>query len=276
MLDHSINAPLKAAQGEKIQVWFDGTTAVLEGQAVCFEYDYNAPATPAGAAQETAASADFRRSNYVKLPSATNGNHFAGVSSAYYPASSVGQFITIYTPGSTCKVLTKASLTIGVGIVTFQCGGTYAGYFRQAGFEGQGSAVPLQTLNTSSTAALTVCRLQTGNQSGGVESLTPTGTAGGALQSKVGGVTFYEAATNTSAVLTSTLADGTILGERKMFVINGTQTTNGVTLTVTTGFKLDGTTSITTITGNTAARRAYFEWRGNAWYTLCDTFDTIA
>jgi hypothetical protein len=274
MFDRSVNSPLQNANSSPMWVWFNGTTALLEGQAVCYEYNYNAPATPAGAPAETAASVDGRRMNYVVLPTSSNGNWFAGVCASSYQASSTGQLIQIYCPGSACNVLTNANLTIGSGVITFQCGGTKAGYFTRAGFPGAGSAIPLQTLDTSSTAGKTFCYLQEGAQSGGVELLVPPGTAGGALQSKVDGVTYYLAATNTSAVLTTTLANGTNLGERKGFVIDGTQTTNGVTVTVTSGYKRVGT-ALTSCTGSTAGRVATFEWGGDAWNTMGNNFDTI-
>ena len=276
MWDTSVNAPLKAQAARRIFVWFNGATAILEGQALAYDYAYNAPATPAGAVAETAASVDYRRYNQVVAVDAAHSNWFAGVAASAYPASATGQLIEIYLPGSVCKVLAKANLVIGVGRVTFQVGGTYSGYFTREGFAGAGSARPLQTKDTSSTVGLVEVLLEEGAQSGGVEVLTPTGTAGGALQAKVGGVTYYQAATNASAVLTSTLADGTVLGEKKGIVIEGTQTTHGVTVTVTTGFKIDQTTSITTITGSTAGRRFIAEWLGNAWYTRVDTFDTIS
>lgn len=293
-MDRSISAPQKVANTISEWVWYDGDGALLQGQGVCYEFDYYAPATPAGTAAETGVEADARRTNRVVLPDAHNGKWFAGVLSADHPANTGGQLVEIYVPGSTCKVLTKYNLTLGAGVITCQAGGALAGYFTQPGFEGIGSAVPLQTLDTSTTAGKTLCRLQEGLQSGLIEVLDPadaagsykaagstvvvqagTVAAGGARQSKVGGVTYYATATN-GAAITSTLANGTRVGERKRFVILGTQTTTGVVVTVTAGKKIDQTTGITTITGNTAARSFLCEWCGTYWMTRYDDFDTIA
>ena len=293
-MDRSISAPQKVANTVSEWVWYDGTGALLEGQGVCYEFDYYAPVTSSGVAAETGTEVDARRTNRVVLPDIHNGKWFAGVCAADYPAAATGQLIQIYCPGSTCNILAKFNATLGAGIVTCQAGGALAGYFTKVGFMGAGSAYPLQTIDRSTTAGKISARLLEGEQSSLVEVLAPTdaaytyktagttvtvpagtGTAGGARQSKVGGVTYYEVATNAAAI-TSTLADGTRVGEKKRFVIDGTQTTTGVTLTVTNGKKLDQTTSITTITGSTAARSFYCEWVGGYWMTRYDDFDTIS
>jgi hypothetical protein len=263
-MDRSISAPLRVGQKDTVWVWYDETVALLKGQGVCYNYNYNSPANQVRPAAETAASVDYQRTNRVKLPTILNAPYFAGVANADYAAQPNGQLIEICVPGSTCLILTKANLTLGVGRITCQAGGTLAGYFTNSGFAGQGSAKPLQTNDTSTTAGKTLAILETGPQSGLQETLS-TGTAGGATVFMVGGVTHLATATNAASV-TNTLANGVADGDRKRVVIDGTQTTSGLVLTVTTGVKFDGSTGITTLVGSTAATEADLEWLAGKWY----------
>jgi hypothetical protein len=266
MSSRATNAYVKQANTISEWVWLINAAAMYEGQGVCYNWDYG-----------TASAADPRRYNCVELPTILNAPYFAGVLARPAAISTTGQLVEIYRPGSVCQILAKKSLTIGVGRVTCQAGGTYAGYFTAEGFEGKGSAVPLQTLDTSATAALTLAVLEDGVQSGLTEIVTGKdgGAAGGAITCMVGGVTHFATSTN-GADCTFTLADGTQVGQKKRFVVDGTQTTHGVVITVTTGFKLDQTTGITSVEGNTAARAFQVEWLGAAWYTRVNTFDTIS
>ena len=250
MSDRSINAYQKKGNTISAWVWYEGVDALKEGQGVCYNWDYG-----------VAASVDARRYNRVELPTILNAPHFAGVSAMAHAASATGQLIEIYIPGSVCPVLTKKSLTIGVGRVTCQAGGTLAGYFTAEGFEGKGSAVPLQTLDTSTTAATTLCVLEEGPQSGLQEILTAT--AGGATVCMVGGVTHFAAATPATDA-TFTVANGTKGGVKKKFVIDGTQTTNNVVITVN-GIRVDGSTALVTDTMDTTAEELTLEWWGD-WY----------
>lgn len=265
MSDRSINAYAKKGNTLSAWVWYSETaTALQEGQGVCYEWDYNAPAT-ANTAVETAATADGRRTNRVKLPTILNAPYFAGVAARSYPICSTGQLIEIYLPGSTCMILCRASLTIGVGRVTCQVGGTYKGYFTNEGFAGQGSARPLQTIDSSTNDNSTVfiktlARLEEGAQSGLQETLTTT--AGGATVMMVGGVTHFATATNASSP-TFTIAAGTMHGQKKRFVVDGTQTTSNVVVTFGgTAMKYDNTTTLATITMGTAGSDSTVEWVG--------------
>ncbi len=253
----SLNAHIAKAEANPLFVWFTGATALLEGQAVCYDFDYG-----------TAAEYDAKRTNRVELPSITNARWFAGVAARNYAAQANGQFIEINAPGSTCNVLSQASTTVGVGRLTFECGGTYAGYFRYQGFEGAGSCVPLQTVDRSSTAGKCLARLEVGPQSGGVEVVTLK-AAGGATTCMVGGVTYIVGA-SISADATFTLADGTLSGQRKAFsVITTAVTTNNFVVTVTSGLKggigaADGTGALASLTFNALAEEAVLEWAGVA------------
>jgi hypothetical protein len=237
-----------------LYVWFEGSTALLEGQGVCYNWDYG-----------TATAIDGKRSNRVELPSITNSRWFAGVSARDYVARSGGQFIEIYAPGSYCNILSKASTTIGVGRVTCEAGGTYAGYFRYAGFEGVGSAVPLQTVDRSSTAGKCFAKLEVGAQSGLVEVPTLT-AAGGAHTFMVGGVTIFGTATELAADATFTLADATVPDLRKAFKCAAAMTTSDIVVTVTSGLQgvgnADPTAALATITMDADNEEVTLYWGG--------------
>jgi len=253
MPDFSINAPQKQGKTFSDWVWFEGATALKEGQGVCFNWDFG-----------TAASADARRYNRVELPTILNARHFAGVASRDYSAQANGQLIEVYRPGSVCNVLSKASNTIGVGLTTCIAGGTYAGYFQYAGFEGEGSGVPLQTIDRSSTAGKCLVALQVGKPSGLVQ--VRDGTVGGAQTDiMVGGVTVFPALTRSGSALTFSMADGTIAGMRKKFLAAGTQTTYGVTITVA-GINL-ANSALNTVAIVESGDEATYEWNGD-WYEV--------
>lgn len=254
-MDRSINAPQKKANTISEWVWFEGSTALKEGQGVCYNWDYG-----------TASDADARRTNRVELPSITNARFFAGVAARAYSAKTNGQLIEIFKPGSTCNILSKASTAIGVGILTCEAGGTYAGYFRYAGYQGEGSAVPLQTVDRSSTAGNCLAKLQEGIPSGLVE--VPTlKAAGGAHTFMVGGVTIFDTATTLEADATFTLADSTIPGLKKMFKCMATMTTKDIVVTVTSGKKgvgdADPTGTLATITMDADDEECEVTWGGN-------------
>lgn len=244
----SVNAHIAKAEANPLWVWFTGSTALLEGQAVCYDYDYG-----------TASAYDGKRTNRVELPSQSNARWFAGVAARNYAASSGGQFVEINAPGSTCNVLSQASTTIGVGRLTFTVGGTYAGYFKRQGFEGAGSCVPLQTVDRSSTAGKCLARLEVGPQSGGVEEVTVVDDS--AVVCMVGGVTYIIGAALATGDCTFTLADGTLSGQRKAFsVVDTAVTTNNFVVTVTSGIQADGATALASITMNALAEEIVLTW----------------
>jgi hypothetical protein len=269
---HAINAYEKKAPAISKWVWFGGSTALLEGQAVCYNEDYG-----------TATAYDGRRGNRVELPSQANARAFAGVAAKSYNASTGGQLIEIYAAGSYANVLSKASTTLGAGRLTFEVGGTYAGYFRYAGLEGEGSCVPLQTVDRSTTAGKCFAKLEVGAPSGGVEVVTVTA---GANVFMVGGTTLFAAA-DIASDATFTLADAVLPGLKKVFRTIGAVTTSNVVVTVTTGVMgawaaaaAEPTAALATVTLNAADEETVlvFEGGGGAasWQPVFNAGATLA
>jgi len=251
MTSFAVNSHEKKPKAFSEWVWFTGSTALKEGQGVCYDFDSG-----------TASAADGRRSNRVELPSITNARYFAGVAARDYAAVTGGQLIEIYGPGSWCNIYAKANCTLGSGRLTCEAGGTYAGYFRYAGFEGEGSAVPLQTVNRASTAGKVFAKLEEGPASGLLEVVTPTA---GAITCMVGGVTLFAAA-DIASNATFTLADGTLHGQRKCFSAIGEIATSDIVVTVTSGIQgvanNSPTTALATITLSADEHETVLEWLG--------------
>ncbi len=147
----AINSHEKAFSVISAVVWFGGSTALNEGQGLCYNWDVG-----------TGTASDGRRGNHVELPTILNAVYSAGVADRPYAAVTGGQFITINLPGSYCNIWSNASNTIGTSITTCSSDTTNAGIFVYAGFPGKGSAVPLQTIDRSETAGLCFAYLQEG------------------------------------------------------------------------------------------------------------------
>jgi len=269
MTNVSTNAYQKQGKVFSEWVWFEGSTALLEGQGVCYNWDYNRT-------DGSAAGAYPERMNRVEVPTVLNARFFAGVTARAYSACTGGQYVEIYRPGSVCNILTKVSSTIGVGIYTCEAGGTYAGYFRYAGFQGEGSAVPLQTVDNSSAAASCLAFLQPGLPSGLVE-VFDNDVGGAQTGYMVGGVTYLDCGT-LEAHATFTLADGTIEGLRKKFIVltdqgasyNFVLTINGI---VYNGVEED---AVSTATMNNVADSVVVEWSSGDWVLQSSVGCTVA
>ena len=254
MGNRAINAPLAKAQTFSEWVWFGGAVELLEGQGLCYDWDYG-----------TATSVDFSRSNRVEVPTILNAPYWAGVAARAYPAVPTGQFIEINLPGSTCNILSRVSNTVGVGRTCCVAGGTYAGYFDKAGYPGAGNATPSQTVDRSSTAGKCQAKLEVGPQSGLIE-LNPLTAAGTAITCMVGGITYFDTALTLAADATFTLADGVVIGQKKGFCCMATMTTNDIVITVTSGVQGASndlpTTALATITLDADEEEVTLEWRG--------------
>jgi predicted RecA/RadA family phage recombinase len=136
-MNGSVNGHEKQADVIMKVLWYEGTDALYEGEGVCYNTDYG-----------TATDRDGRRANRVERPSTSNMLAFAGVAARDYSASSVGQFIEVFAPGSKgVNVALAVDTVIDTGILTFQAGGgTGAGRFYTGKYRGRGSVVPRQTV----------------------------------------------------------------------------------------------------------------------------------
>ena len=147
-MNGSVNAYIKAANVINEAVWYSGTDALKEGEAVCYNTDYGTAATAATAS----------RGNRVERPSTSNNMAFAGVCARSYKAQSGGQRIEIYVPGSKgVKVALGVNTVIDTGLLSFCVSGKYdvgvsggdgddGGRFYTGKYVGRGSAVPRQTV----------------------------------------------------------------------------------------------------------------------------------
>jgi hypothetical protein len=102
-----------------------------------------------------------------------------------------------------------------------------------------------------------------------VEKIQPN-TSGVANQSMVGGITWlYGTVTIADADDTSTLADGTFVGQMKIFTCTGTFTTNDYQVTVTTGIQGvehdSPTTALTGLEFDADNEHAVLVWNGLNW-----------
>jgi hypothetical protein len=136
-MNKSINAYQKKPNAIIEYVWYEGTDALLEGEAVCYNTAFG-----------TAAAIDGRRANRVTRPSRSNNKAFAGVAARFYSAQVHGQLIEINCPGSRGVLIALGTDTVvDVGTLTFQVGGgSGAGRFVKAGFDGRGTADVRQTV----------------------------------------------------------------------------------------------------------------------------------
>lgn len=144
-MDKSINGHRAMENAIVEWVWYEGTDALLEGEAVCCNVDYG-----------TAADRDCGRVNRVERPTTSNNFAFAGVAARDYSAKSGGQLIEINCPGSKgVNIALAVDTVIGTGLLSFcvngKCDvgtqvGTDGGRFYTGKYKGRGSAIPRQTV----------------------------------------------------------------------------------------------------------------------------------
>ena len=258
-MDMSINAHQKQGPTRTAWVWFEGSTALKEGQGVCYNWDY----TGVGATL-----ADGRRFNRVELPSTTNAQHFAGVTVRPYSAHTGGRLIEIYLPGSVCNVYAKANCTIGVGLLTFDVTSGYEGYFRYEGLDGEGSCIPFQTVDRSDTAGLVFAKLCEGPPSGGVEVVQLVDNT--AWAAMVGGTTLIVGVACSTGSPTEEVLDGTIEGLRKKVeVITTAVTTHEAALDIENndGITLAGGALASCALG-AVGDQVVLKWSGGVWRNM--------
>lgn len=272
MNNYSTNAYQAQANAKSLEVWFSGTTALAEGQAVCYDWNY------AGTGQD-ATTRVGNRLNRVEDCDTSNAQWFAGVADQAYSAQPGGQLIRIFIPGSVCNVQLGISTdtVIGVGLLTFDVTSTFVGSFRYAGLPGAGSAIPLQTItNDGTTEALCLAYLMEGPQSGGVEVVT-LAADGGAQTVMVGGTTLWTGRSISSGA-TDTLDDGAIPGLRKKYgIITVELTTSDIVITITSGVTDDvddvSLDSVTFAGGSTCLNTTVSLYWDGAWILQAKTED---
>lgn len=260
MTSFAINGHEKQESVFFAEVWFEGDTALLEGQGLCYNWD-----------KGTDSAKDGRRSNRVEVPSITNAQYFAGVCADKHAARTGGQLIRIYLPGSWCNVLSKADSTIGVGRLTCEITGAVGtnGYFRYSGLEGEGSCIPMQTIDRGTDIGLCFCKLDgPGRPSGLLETLQVLNNATPLTTVMVGGTTLM-IGVSLGSDRTYTLGDATRDGLRKKFGVIDTEiTTASLVVAVTTGRVHDLSDSdlsnITFTYDNAINTSIVLEWDG-AW-----------
>ncbi len=345
-MDKSVNSHEKGSNRIVEFVMYEGTDALKEGEAVCYNADYG-----------TAGNIDGRRGNRVERPSITNSKEFAGVAARDYSAKPAGQMIEINCPGSKgVNVALAVDTTIGTGLITFQAGGgTGAGRFYTGKYKGRGSAIPRQTvtalleggmtggtisvdatdgvtvtvaastgmaandilvivggegdgtgvlvpgkypiasitdgttvvlsatcLSTLTTGSVTLtgyvldganprCQadLLTGDESGGVEFISPLNAGNAAQGHMVGGVSYVCGGITIAADVDIVLAQGTLPGETKAVIVLGAMTTSDVTVDpATNGVQMDGSSALAEVNAMDAADDAWYGvFGGGLWHT---------
>lgn len=245
----------------KRRVWCLTTTALAAGTGVVYDYTNG-----------TATTEDRSRAKTVEVPSATNNQFFAGVLLEAKPAG-VAKFIDIACPGSDLLIyLADTSATIGD--VVQMDSGDEAGQFKAGGMGyGCGSA---KVLTTVAAAGLVHAKLLEGESVGTLQELTPV-AAGGAIVPSLTGTTLIDGATVNDANITSTLANGTVVGQRKAYKIKAAVgNSKNYVVTVTTGVQLDGSTALASITFNAINEQSILEWTGVHWKLIANSGATLA
>lgn len=140
MSDYTANAPTKQCVPVPLWLWYEGTDALREGEALCFNISYG-----------TATDKDGRRGNHVTRPGTANAGDFAGVAARDYMASPTGRFIEVYGPGSRgVSIALGTNATLNTGLLTFQVGGgDGAGRWVAGKYRGIGAAIPRQTVSAA-------------------------------------------------------------------------------------------------------------------------------
>jgi hypothetical protein len=154
-------------------VFFTGSTALLQGQGLCYVRDYTASSPTGRAATDPSGYRDKR----VAVPSNANNTWFAGVTTQGYAAVTGGQWIEIYLPGSICEIQVTTAATVAGTLLTCSASTPDAGAFNRAGLPGRGSALALQTTGTAtlnSTDAAPVCASLDGSASIANDGITIT------------------------------------------------------------------------------------------------------
>jgi len=175
-----VQTTYKTEKLNKKRVYYTGTATLYEGYALCYNRDSNTGTTITGV--------DWARAYEVEKPATANLNYFAGLVAGESDSKTGPCWVNIIVPGSPPGVLCKAWTYVSSTILTTRLAVTNdQWYLTTASSSTVTVARAMQTLNTASTAALTLCQLE-GAPSGGIDVValvTPTaptltgGTTGG-------------------------------------------------------------------------------------------------
>lgn len=229
-----------AGEVHKKEVFLDSASAVKEGEGLCYKRGFTS--TEDGEASDDPYEG---RDNIVERPSADNADQFAGVASQDYSATSGGQWITIYEPGSICNVRAHVDGSSGLNTLRMTCvaraddaANANNGEFYKPGFPGRGSALCLQEVDRSSTPGLMLAKLEGGPNELGVESglVEELGTVdnGAMTDPMLTGVTYiFKDKALDGGNSTCTLGDAVLHTRRKDIYVSENPGTNDIDLTVT-------------------------------------------
>ena len=276
------------------RVYYTGTDTLLEGYALCYNFDSYDQSAEALSTHLTTGDfgvddPDPARRLQVEKPSVNNCVHFAGTVSEKSNNVVGPAWVEINMPGSVCNIYAFASAdhgSTGVGMNTGQVltftTGQY--YFRYTGLPGTGSAIVLQDVDRSTTAGTVYAELMTGIPSGGVQVVASTETtgvvsAGGVLCIAPFGVTILDSTAMTTcidftAALTCCLlaADGGWYGQKKVFKAVKSTTTAHWAITGSTTNQMNSSALVaTTAASYTASMSAGTAnvvtaiWTGASW-----------
>lgn len=113
-----------------------------------------------------------------------------------------------------------------------------------------------------------LCDLLDGEESGGVEFLSPPNAGMVGIPYTTTGVSYVCAGITMAADTDVTFAQGTLPGQKKAFLCLGTMTTSDFTVDLeTNGIQIDGSTALAEVNAiDAAGDNAYFEFNGERWF----------
>lgn len=137
------------------KVYFEGDTALNEGEALVYAFDSTVKAGRSVPG----------KGNSVRVPTSTYKYYFAGVAARGYKAKTGGQWIVINLPGSVCNCLVGTASTAGTTVVVFsQTDGKFGKVTAASNEVGCGTALCLETLSAAVTGGKAIlCKLLDGN-----------------------------------------------------------------------------------------------------------------
>lgn len=234
-MSQNVIRPTIKTRANPLRVWFTGTTALKQGQLVCYDRDYG-----------TAADADGTRDNYVEIASTSNNYNVAGVCAQDYAANPGGQMIEIYEPGSVCMISTLIATTVNATKLTALVGVSgVSGRFGAAAYGGRGTARALQTVAAISSSTDT-----TPGPIGSSLDGSATWTAATRTLTKTSAFT-NAAAGDKVIVVGAVVSASTTVGTMGEYTVESVTSANAVVLT-TSIMASDGTASFYLVRGNPA------------------------